>query len=105
MPESERDIYLSSSLFQSLKKQYPKYNLYVATDPMYFALLDANPHVHKCIPYFQKMDDLRWLEGIANHKGYFEIAFLPHVNTQRISNFTHNGKTNIAFDLKETCTS
>jgi len=101
MPESIGDIYISTSLFQSIKKQYPNKKLYVATNPQYFAVLEGNPFIDKVIQYVPQMDQLLWLEGIGDHKGYFEIAFLPHIGTQRMFNYQHNGKTNIAFDLKD----
>jgi hypothetical protein len=47
------------------------------------------------------MDQLLWLEGAGDHQGYFEIAFIPHVNTQRILTYIHNGKDRIAFDLNK----
>jgi hypothetical protein len=100
MPESIGDIYLSTSLFKNLKQQYPEYNLYIATKPEYFEILEGNPYVHKIIQYIPQMDQLLWLEGAGDHKGFFEIAFLPHFGTQRMFNYQHNGKTKIAFDLK-----
>jgi glycosyltransferase involved in cell wall biosynthesis len=101
MPESIGDIYISTSLFSSIKKQYPNKKLYVATNPQYFSILEGNPFVDKVIQYIPQMDQLLWLEGIGDHKGYFQIAFLPHIGTQRIFNYHHNGKTKIAFDLKD----
>ena len=104
MPESIGDIYISTSLFKNIKKQYPEHNLYVATKPEYFEILQGNPHIHKIIQYIPQMDQLIWLEGAGDHQGYFEIAFLPHVGTQRFLDYLHNGKTNIQFDIKEnTC--
>jgi glycosyltransferase involved in cell wall biosynthesis len=97
MPESIGDVYLSTSLFKSIKEQYPDYNLYVATKPEYFEVLEGNPFVHKVIQYMSQMDSLPWLEGIGSHKGYFEIAFLPYSQTQRFLTYLHNGKTNIAY--------
>jgi len=101
MPGTERDVFLSTSLFKSIREQYPEYNLYVATEKVFFSMLDANPYVHKVIQYSDQMENIFWLEGRGTHKGYFEIAFLPHINTQKIINFTHNGKTKIAYDLKK----
>jgi glycosyltransferase involved in cell wall biosynthesis len=100
MPESIGDIYLSTALFKNIKQQYPEYNLYVATKPEYFEILEGNPHIYRTIPYFQQMDQLLWLEGSGDHKGFFEIAFLAHLGTQRLFNYHHNGKTKIAFNLK-----
>lgn len=99
MPEGIGDVVLSLGLLKSIKEQYPEYNLYFATNPENFSLLLGNPYVYRVIPYYPIMDNLLFLEGNGNHKGYFEIAFLPHINTQRMLTYIHNGKTNIAFDL------
>jgi hypothetical protein len=101
MPESIGDIYISTSLFKNIKKQYPDHNLYVATKPEYFQMLQGNPHVYKLLEYIPQMDQLLWLEGAGDHNGYFEVAFLPHAGTQRFLDYLHNGKTNIQFDIKE----
>lgn len=100
IPESIGDVFMVTSLFSSFKELYPNYNLYIATKQEYFEILTANPYVHKVIPYVSQMDNLMWLEGAGNHKGFFEIAFLPHIGTQRIFNYQHNGKDKIAFNLK-----
>ena len=106
MPESIGDIYLSTSLFRSAKELYPDYNLYVAVKQEYFSILEANPYIHKVIPYIEQMDKLQWLEGQGDHEGFFEIAFLPYATTQRFLTYLHNGKDKIAYkDYKygETC--
>lgn len=101
MPNGIGDVFLSTSLFQSIKEQYPDYNLYVATQKPNFEVLDGNPYVYKVIEYTPEFDNLLYLEGIGPHKGYFEIAFLPYVLTQRVLTYLHNGKTKIAYsDLK-----
>jgi hypothetical protein len=46
------------------------------------------------------MDNLLWSEGFGEHKGYFDITFLPYIGTQRILNYLHNGKDKIDFDIK-----
>ena len=97
MPESIGDVFLSTSLFKSIKEQYPEYNLYVATKQEYFSVLEGNPYIHKAIQYISQMDSLVWLEGIANHQGFFEIAFLPYSQTQRFLTYLHNGKTRIHY--------
>ena len=100
MPESIGDVFLSTSLFKSLKNSYPECNLYVATKPENTEILDANPHVFRVIPYSPMMDNLLWLEGQGKHKGYFKAAFLAHLGTQRILNYIHNGEDKIEVDLK-----
>ena len=101
IPESAGDVYMSTSLFPSLKERYPEYNLYVATSPQYFGIVEGNPHVHRVIPFSAEMEDIHRMEGAGDNKGYFEIAFLSYVNAQRISCYTHNGLDKIAFDLKK----
>lgn len=100
IPESIGDIFLCTSLFESLKQLYPDYNLYVATKPEYFDLMDGNSNVHKVIPYTPQMDNHFWLTGIGKHKGFFEVAFHPYFGTQRIIDYVNNGKDKIAFSLK-----
>jgi len=100
IPESIGDIYLSTSLFKSLRDQYPDYNLYVACNLAFASVLAGNPYVHKVIPYIKQMDNLFWLEGKGQEKGYFEVALLSHFGTQRMINYTHHGKDKIAFNLK-----
>lgn len=105
MPESIGDIYISTSLFENIKKQYPNHNLYVATKPEYFEILEGNPHIDKLLQFIPQMNQLLWLEGAGEHKGYFEVAFLPHAGTQLFLDYIHNGKTNIQFNIKdEICT-
>lgn len=99
MPESIGDVYLCTSLLKNIKKTYPEYNIYFATKLEYFDILDGNPYIHKVIPYTKDLDSLPAMEGQANHKGFFEVAFLPFIGTQRILNYMHNGKDKIQFDL------
>ena len=65
----------------------PEYNIYFATEPKYFEILDNNPYIHKVIPYNQQMDNLLLMEGQGEHEGFFEITFLPYIGTQRIFNY------------------
>ena len=99
MPGSIGDVFMATSVLKSLASTYKNYNIYFATAPEYFEVLEANPFVHKTIPYNSKMDDLLWLEGKGEHKGFFEVAYLLHLGTQRIFNYQHNGKDIIALDL------
>lgn len=100
IPESIGDVFLSTSLFKSLKEQYPNYNLYVSTKSENSEILEGNPFVHKVIPYAPQMDNIFLLEGIGKNKGPFEIAFLPFIGTQRMIDYTHNAKDSIAFNIK-----
>ena len=99
MPEGIADVFSSTSLFKSIKDLYPECNLYVATRPEFFEILDGNPYIYKVIPYVSDMDNLLWLEGNGDHEGYFEVAYIPYVNTQRIFTYQHNGKDKLEYDL------
>lgn len=99
MPQSAGDVFWCTSLFKSIKDTYPEYNLYFATKKEYMDLLDGNPYLYKCLEYQPFMENLLHLEGAGSHKGFFEIAFLPHVGTQRVFNYQHNGKDKVILDI------
>ena len=103
MPESAGDVFMSTALLGRIKKLYPEYNIYFFTKPAFRGLLDGNPHIHKVIPYFEACEQLLFLEGAGDHKGFFEVAYLPHIGTQRQLNYLHNAKDKIELDLE--CTS
>jgi len=54
------------------------------------------------IPYNPQFDSALYLEGAGDKKGFFEIAFTPHITTQRVNNYIHNCKDLI--DKKRLCT-
>jgi len=99
IPESAGDIFLITSLFKSIKERYPEWALYVATKSKFKNILDGNPYVNRWIEYIPQMDNLIWLEGNSTHDGYFDVAYLPHIQTQRTLTYLHNGKDKIDFDL------
>ena len=100
MPGSGTDVFLSTALFKSIKKQYPKHDLYVAVKQEMFSMLNGNEHIHKLVPYVDIMNDLLWAEGVGEHKGYFDISFIPTLSTRQNIDYLHNGVDNIAFDIK-----
>jgi len=100
MPQSAGDVFWTTSLFKSIKEMYPNYNLYYATKKEYMDVLEGNPYIYRTLEYSPVMDNLLWSEGAGDHKGYFEITFLPFIGTQRMLNYLHNGKDKLAFDIK-----
>jgi len=100
IPDSETDVLLINGLLKNLKKQYPKYNIYIITKPQYFEYIEDNIYVHKCINYSESIDNPFILEGVSNHKGFFEIAFFPNTSTQKIITYVHNGQDKIQFQLQ-----
>ncbi len=117
IPESAGDVYMATSLFESISKQYPDYKLYVATKSQFRNIVEGHPLVHKVIEYDPIMEDIHFMEGWGNrgklenqnidleaegnHNGFFDICFLSYVNAQRISCYTHNGLDKIMFDIKK----
>jgi glycosyltransferase involved in cell wall biosynthesis len=99
IPQSGGDVLMVNSLLQNLKETYKEYNLYIFTDPKFFDLIRDNPAVHKVLPYSPLCDNLLFLEGQGAHKGFFEVAFLPYITTQKMYGYHHNGKDKIQFAL------
>jgi len=100
LPESAGDILILNSLMSNLKTLYPDKNIYVFTKPQYYQMIEDNPSVHKLLPYEPTVENLLFLEGRGNHQGYFEMAFLPNIGTQRHLNYLHNGKDKTQFKLR-----
>lgn len=99
LPKSIGDVYLATSLLPSIKKTYPNYAIYFATEPSNFPVLQGNPYLYKAIPYESRFDNLLFLEGAGDQKGFFDIAFLLHLGTQKMFNYQHNGEDKIQFDI------
>lgn len=97
--QSGGDVLMVNSLLENLKTLYPEYNLYIFTDPKFFDLIRDNPAVHKVLPHTPACDNLLFLEGQGQHKGFFELAFLPTITTQKCFGYQHNGKDKIQFSL------
>ena len=100
IPQSGGDVLMVNALMENLKKLYQEYNIYLFTDPKFTDLIIDNQNVHKVLPFSPICENLLALEGRGNHKGFFEIAFLPHVTTQKFFAYQHNGKDKLQFSLK-----
>ena len=101
MPESAGDVLSINSLMDNLKKLYPEHDIYIFTKPEFYDYIEDHPSIHKVLPYSTGLDNLHFLEGKSNHKGYFDMAFLPHYGTQRFHNYHHNGLDKTQFELYE----
>ena len=101
IPESAGDILMVNSLLENLQKLYENKKIFVITKPSFFECINDNPNVFKLIPYHEKIDNTYLLEGCSHHKGFFDIAFRPHVGTQSGSIcYTHNGKDKKQIELR-----
>ena len=99
IPEDENDVFLSTSTLKYIKDQYPDHNIYYATNPAFFNILNGNPYIHKTIPYDNIMENTPWAQGQGEHKGYFKFCILPHMNTHKLLNFSHADSHPIPYDL------
>jgi len=100
LPESAGDILILNSLMKNLKDLYPEKNIYVFTKPQFYQMIEDNPSVHKILPYQDSLQNLLMLEGRGDHQGYFDMAFLPNIGTQKHLNYLHNGKDKTQFELR-----
>jgi hypothetical protein len=99
LPEDENDVFLSTSILKYIKDKYPDHNIYYATNPAFFNILNGNPYIHKTIPYDNIMENSSWAQGQGEHEGYFKFSILPHLNTHKLLNFSHADKHLIPYDL------
>ena len=100
IPESAEDVLMINALLQNIHSLYEDHHIYVLTRPQFFDLVEDNPCVHKLLPFQDGIDNLHLLEGKWEHKGYFEVAYLPHIGTQRHFSYHHNGKDKMQFSLR-----
>jgi hypothetical protein len=101
-PESIGDVFLVTSLFESIRNRYPKnkYKFYVATKPEYRDIIEGNPYIDKWIPYDPIMDNLIILEGGMGNEKICDIVYNPYFATQRLLSYMHNGEDKIELELK-----
>ena len=99
LPQNEIDIFNSTSLLKFIKDKYPDHNIYYATKKEYFDILSGNQYIHKLVPYDPIMENFVWAEGQGSYSGFFEFALMPHVNTNKFSNFMHGNKHQIEYDI------
>ena len=99
MPRSAGDVLCSTSLLRSIKEMYPECTLHFATERIFFDILKDNPYVDEVIEYQDHMRNIFQLEGIGDHKGKYEIAYLPSLFFLSIMTYQHNTHTKIAYPI------
>lgn len=91
IPESGTDLLFINSLLKNLQRKHKGFNIYIFTKPEYFEYIEDNPHVYKCVPYSNVLDNPVSLEGFGSHEGFFEAAYYPATTTQKVPCYIHNG--------------
>jgi glycosyltransferase involved in cell wall biosynthesis len=95
LKESIGDIVLASSLFEDIKSRYPDHDIYIATDPAYFELLQPNPFIHKVIPYSPIMEsELNVISNRDEERPFDVYCNLP-IMTQKVLNYLSNDNPSI----------
>ncbi len=97
-PEKADSVFLTTALFQSIKSKYPDYALYVSTHKEFKEIVEGNPFVDRWIEFSPILNNLLFLEGNSQHKGFFEVAYI--INSEQSPNWTHNGLDKIDFNIK-----
>lgn len=100
LPASAGDIFLATSLLQSLKEDlYPEYDIYFACQKEYQQILKNNPYIYKTIIYQPIMNNSLAMEGYGDWSGLFDISLELNILTQIHVSYHHNGKDkSIYFD-------
>lgn len=93
MPQSIGDVFIVTATFENIRERYPKseWDIYFATDPNHFSIVEGCPHIDKLIPYHPSMDNLLAMEGYGDQRGLFDVAYLAHAPSQRLLVYVHNG--------------
>jgi len=60
----------------------------------------GNPYVFKWIEWNPMVENLIWAEGNKDHRGFFDICYLPTVGTQDKLDYMHQGIDKIDFEIK-----
>ena len=86
-----RETLYCLSLLPSLRQQYPHHKIYFSTTPELEPLLDNNDFIHKYIPCTDALYNILFLEGVGDHEGFFDLAFIPETNANLGQCGHHNG--------------
>ena len=95
LKESLGDAIISLSLLEGIKKQYPKHNLVVTTNPSNFDVYLGCEYVDKVIPFHDNLEQELFVIGAGNEKNIADVFIMPAVATQKHLNYLSNNKTEL----------
>jgi len=99
LPDSNIDVFNSTSLLKYIKDKHPEHNIYYATKQGNINLLNGNPHIYKTVLYNDIMENFLWGEGQGVESGMFDFVIIPYGNTRDKINYIHGQKHKIEYDL------
>ncbi len=91
MPETAGDVLISTAVVQSVKKKYPKANIFFATHKQYADILEGNPDIKGVIDYDDSMYNYRTWEASGPNEGVFDMVLCPAITTQKVPSWIHSG--------------
>jgi ADP-heptose:LPS heptosyltransferase/glycosyltransferase involved in cell wall biosynthesis len=87
MPMSAGDVFISTAIVNSLKKEYPEHQIFFATSEKYISILKNNTDIHRVIQFENWMGNVPFLEQI------FDEVYTPNLAIQMLSsNWVRRGK-------------
>lgn len=74
---SREDVFLVLTLLESFKKKNENCDIFFATRPEFFPMVDCNPFVYKCIPFQDGLDSEKSMLGANLKEGekYFDYCY------------------------------
>ena len=93
MPMSAGDVYISTAVVDSLKKKYPDYRIFFATDEKYSSILKDNKSIDSVVQIENWMFDVPFCEKV------FDLVFTPNLAIQMThSNWVRGGNGRLLAD-------
>jgi len=93
---SEEDVLLVSSVLKSFKDKNKDCDIFFATDPSFFSMVQCNPYIFKCIPYQDELENERAMIGAGLKEGekYFDYCYNFNSVLKDVNNYISiNNKT------------
>ena len=90
---------ISTYFFEDMQATYPNHNIYLFTEaaPNLFV---GNKFIHKILPLYPCVNDITFLEGGPKNKRFFEVAYMPHLESRLLKNYAHNDSDKISLCTK-----
>lgn len=93
--KSAGDCLLLSSLFRSLREQYPNRQLVLSAEEPYHEIFDGNPNIDLVIPWQEWMRNQLFLQGRGKNKPLVFKSLHPNHRTQVTMDYYGNDNLNV----------
>tara|TARA_R110000823_G_scaffold29783_3_gene85988 strand:- start:3728 stop:5152 length:1425 start_codon:yes stop_codon:yes gene_type:complete len=98
--EDASSFLMSTYFLKDMKDQYPLHNIYLFAPEALFNVIQGNKYIHKILPSSPFVQDISNLEGGFGKKRYFEVAYIPHKDSQFLFSYAHNDKDKSSICIK-----